>query len=133
MKDYFLFGGMALALFSLWVLIRRDWVRLFSPSCRVAAQVVDHQQSYSDGALCFAAVYRFTADGAEHQVIDQVFGSTRKPPVGSKVVLAYPAGRPDLARPPRVLMWIAVYAVILFMLCVLVASKLERLPTSGSF
>ncbi len=133
MKDYFLYAGMALALFALWVMARRDWVRVTSPSCKVTAEVIDHRQSYSDGTRCFAAIYRFAADGTEHHVTDQVYGSTRSPPVGSVVMLAYPAGRPDMARPPRLLMWTLAYAVILFMLGVLVASKLGYLPKTGTF
>ena len=133
MKDYFLYGSMALALFSLWVLIRRDWIRLVSPSHRVTAEAIDHRQSYSGGARCYAAIYRFTAEGAEHRVTDQAYGSAPKPPVGSRIELAYPAGRPDMARPPRVLMWITVYAVILLLLAVLIAHKLGVLPRSGAF
>ena len=49
-------------------------------------------------------------------------------PLGAMVELTYPAGRPDLARPPRPLMWVAVYLLLAGMVAMLAASALGLLP-----
>ena len=121
---YFLIAGQALCLFSLWAIARHDWVRLTRPSRRITAVVTGYRSSWSDGSKSFAAIYRFALGGAEHDVIDGVYGSSPKPPVGTRVELAYPEGRPDLARPPRPLLWLSVYGLLAAMEAVLLAKMM---------
>jgi hypothetical protein len=118
-ERYFLYAGIALCLFSLWAIARHDWVRLTRPSRRVLAQVTGHRTGRSDGAVNYAAIYRFSADGRDHDVTDAVYSSRPRPPLGEIVELGYPAGHPDLARPPRLLMWLAVYGLLIALLAVL--------------
>jgi len=126
-KSYFLYGGIALCLFALWVTARRDWVRLIAPSRHVTGVVVRHVSHRDAHGLTYAAVYRFTVEGAEHEVTDQVYGSSRKPEPGARVALSYPAGRPDLARPPRLLLWLGVYALLIGLTGMLVAKLMGKL------
>ncbi|WP_068071156.1 hypothetical protein [Novosphingobium lentum] len=113
MKTYFLCASIALCLFSLWAIGRYDWLRLTRRSCRVEARVTGFRSLRDSDGISFAAVYTFSIGGAAHEVVDAVHSTVRRPPEGTAVMLAYPEGRPDLARPPRVLMWLAVYALLL--------------------
>ncbi|MDE2595396.1 MAG: hypothetical protein KGL44_00815 [Sphingomonadales bacterium] len=124
MEYYFVYGGIALCLFSLWAIGRHDWLRLSSLSRSVTARVTGHREHYDDGARNWAAIYRFSAEGSEHEVIDSVYGSTRSPPEGTEVRLTFPVGHPELARPPRPLMWLGVYGVLLFLLGMLTAKAM---------
>lgn len=124
MKLYFLLAGQALCLFSLWVLARRDWVRLTRPSQRVEAEVTGYRSTWNEGARSYAPVYRFTSEGAEHEVVEAVHSSTQTPQLGTMVALSHPAGRPDLAQVPRPLMWLVVYALLAFMEAVLLAKMM---------
>lgn len=121
MEFYFLLAGQALCLFSLWVLARRDWVRLTRPAVRVEAEVTGYRSTWNEGARSYAPVYRFASEGAEHEVVEAVYSGAQAPPLGTKVALSHPAGRPDLAHVPRPLLWLAVYALLAFMEAVLLA------------
>ncbi|WP_072382873.1 DUF3592 domain-containing protein [Novosphingobium sp. NDB2Meth1] len=112
MKLFFLLAGQALCLFSLWVLARRDWVRLTRPSLRVMGVVTAYRSTWDEGARAYAPVFRFAGEEGTHEVVDAVYSGAMKPPVGAEVALRYPAGRPDLAQVPRPLMWAAVYALL---------------------
>ena len=124
MERWFLFGGIFLCLFALWAVVRHDWLRLTRPSRRIMAQVVGHRLHDDADGRSFAARYRFHDGLAEREVVDQVFSVARKPEIGALVELAYPEGRPDLARPPRPLTWCVVYAGLLYGLGVLTAKAL---------
>ena len=113
MRDYFIWAGIALCLFSLWQIARRDWVRLTSMSRQVRAEVTGHRKHHDSDGESWAAIYRFSAEGGEHEVVDQVFSSRPSPPVGSLRELTYPFGRPDLARPPRPWLWLAIYGLLI--------------------
>ncbi|WP_295530658.1 hypothetical protein [Novosphingobium sp. Chol11] len=119
MKLTFLLAGLALCLFSLWALARHDWLRLTRPPRRVLATVVGYRGSMDEGHRNFAARFRFSAEGAEHEVVDAVYGSTRAFAEGTVMELVYPEGRPDLARPPRLVLWAGVYGVFVFLTTVL--------------
>ncbi len=112
MKLYFLLAGQLLCLFSLWVLARRDVVRLTRPSRRVIGVVTGYRSTWDEGARAYAPVYRFAGEGAEHEVVDALYSNAAKPPVGTQVALRYPEGRPDLAQVPRPLLWAAVNALL---------------------
>lgn len=124
MERHFLFAGIALCLFSLWAISRHDWLRLTRPMLRVMATVSDHRESWDNSSRSYAAIYTFTAEGGSHRVEDALHSSFRKPEVGTLVELAYPAGRPDLARPPRPLLWLAAYAMLLALTGLLAAKAL---------
>lgn len=124
MKLYFLIAGQALCLFSLWVLARRDWVRLTRPALRVEAEVTGYRSTWNEGARSYAPVYRFASEGAEHEVVEAVYSGAQYPPLGTMVALSHPAGRPDLAQVPRPLMWLAVYALLAVMEAVLLAKMM---------
>ncbi len=121
---YFLIAGQALCLFSLWVLARRDIVRLTRPAVRVDGVVTGYRSTWDEGARSYAPVYHFTIEGAEHEVVEAVYSGVQKPPLGTVVALRYPAGRPDLAQVPRPLMWLAVYAVLAGLEVVLLAKMM---------
>jgi hypothetical protein len=112
MELYFLLAGQALCLFSLWVLARRDFVRLTRPAVRVEGVVRGYRSMWNEGSRSYAPVYGFTSEGTEHEVVEPVHSGAQKPPLGTVVALRYPAGRPDLAQVPRPLMWLAVYALL---------------------
>lgn len=105
----------------LWLVARNDWPRLQRIGRSVTGEVIGHRSQYHDNVRSYAPIYRFAAEGTEHEVIDQVYGSREQPPVGTRVVLHYPVGRPDLSRPPRPLLWLGVYAALLFALGILLA------------
>lgn len=115
MELYFLIAGQALCLFSLWVLARRDFVRLTRPPVQVEAEVTGYRSTWNEGSRSYAPVYGFTSEGAEHEVVEAVYSGAEYPPRGTRVALSHPAGRPELAQVPRPLMWIAVYGLLLFM------------------
>lgn len=128
MEAWFLYGGMALCLFSLWVLARKDWVRLRTVSRQAEAEVVDHRISRDNDGTSYAAVLRFEAEGQHHEVVDQLLHARPQPPLGTRVSLSYPFGRPDLARIPRPWTWLFVYSVLIFTFSILLARLLGWLP-----
>lgn len=122
-KLWFVGGGMALCLFSLWAMARHDWLRLTRPSRRVEATVSGYRSYRSADGASYAPTYRFLADGKEHVVVDAVHGPRRRLETGCAVILTYPEGRPDLARPPRPVIWAAIYVLLIVML-LLLANKI---------
>lgn len=106
------------------LVLRKDLPRWRGMRREALGEVIGHRSSIHNGARSFAAIYRFTAEGGAHEVIDQVYSGKPYPPVGTVVPLTYPFGRPDLARPPRPLLWLFVYAILLFMLGMLVAKAM---------
>ncbi len=115
MDTGFLWAGMALCLFALWALARHDWLRLTRPARRVTARVSGHRATWDDGSYSYAAIYRFTDGDGVQEVIDDVSTARPRPAVGALRELVYPHGRPDLARPARAALWLAIYAVLLVM------------------
>ena len=113
MENYFIWAGIALCLFSLWAIARHDWLRLTRPSRRVTGRVTGHRSHFEDNTHNFAAIFSFSDEAGSHEVIDSVYSSDRRPSVGTLRELRYPEGRPDLARPPRPLLWLAVYLLLL--------------------
>jgi hypothetical protein len=103
-RDWFIWGGVALCLFSLWVIARRDWIRLTRPSRQVQARVTGHRLVTDSDGPTYAACFTFEAEGGR-----QLAHSDRRMQEGEAVTLFYPEGRPDLARLPRPLMWAAAY------------------------
>ena len=101
------------------LLQRSDLPRWRGPHRTVRGEVVGHRSSLDDGSHSYAAVYRFSAGGMTHEVADHVYVGTRHPAVGAQVSLTYPAGRPDLARVPRPLTWLGVYAFLIFAIWIL--------------
>lgn len=124
MEHWLLGAGIAVSLFSLWAIGRHDWVRLIRPSRRVTAEVTGHRSSWEDSSYTYAAIYRFRDEAGQHEVIDMVYRAVARPAAGTFVELAYPEGRPDLARPPRPLMWLAVYALFFYLIGMLIAKAL---------
>jgi hypothetical protein len=123
-ENWFLGAGIALCLFSLWAISRHDWLRLIRPIRRAVGEVCNHRISHDADGVSYAAIYRFTAEDGEHEVIDAVYSVAAKPPIGTRIELTYPAGRPDLARPPRPLLWSGVYLLLFGMLGILAAKAL---------
>jgi hypothetical protein len=123
-ENWFLGAGIAISLFCLWAILRLDWPRLTRPSLRVQARVIRHRISWENSAKSYAAIYAFTAESEDHEVEDALHRSFPIPELGTIVELSYPAGRPDLARPPRPLLWGLVYLLLLGMLGILTAKAL---------
>jgi hypothetical protein len=121
LENWQLTVSVALCAFSLWVLVRRDWVRLTRPSRSVQARVTGHRESHSGGDQTWAAIYSFEDGHGHREVIDEVYQSAPQPPLGAAIMLVYPEGRPDLARKPRLFLWLGVYSVIVGLLALLLA------------
>lgn len=128
MERWFLYAGMALCLFSLWAIGRRDWVRVGALHRRVSGEVTGHRISRGGDGITYAAVYTFEAEGARHEAVDEVYYASPRPAIGTRVGLSFPVGRPDLARVPRPLMWLGVYGLLLVMFGMLAAKALGWLP-----
>ena len=103
-------------------------MRLTRPSIRVDAVVSGYRSTWNEGSRSYAPVYRFTSDGAQHEVVEAVYSGAQKPDLGTVVALRYPAGRPDLAHVPRPLMWLTVYALLAGLEAVLLANMMGWLP-----
>lgn len=112
MELIFLIPVQVFVLFSIWVLVRADFVRLTRPAARVEAVVTGHRSMWTEGGRSYAPIYRFASEGAEHQVTEVLFRMAAAPPLGTAVSLRHPEGRPDLARVPRLVLWIMVYGVL---------------------
>lgn len=112
-------------------MLRSDLPRWRSRSQTALGEVIGHRSSFHDNARSFAPIYRFAADGAEHEVTDQVYSAQPEPPVGTLVQLSYPEGRPDLARLPRPALWLFVYGVLLVGLVILIARAADWLGPGG--
>ncbi|MFM5884061.1 MAG: DUF3592 domain-containing protein [Novosphingobium sp.] len=128
MESWFIYGGIAMCVFALWSIGRRDWARLTGSNREVDATVLSHRISRDNDGTSYGAVYRFSAEGKDHEVTDEVLQPSPQPPVGARVKLTYPYGRPDLARVPRRAMWITVYGLLLFLIGILIAKALGMLP-----
>lgn len=124
METVIVWIAIAFVALCLVLVARNDWPRLQRIGRSVTAEVTGHRSQIHDNTHSFAAIYRFEAEGQSHEVIDQVYSGRPYPPVGTRVSLSYPVGRPDLARPPRPLMWLGVYAVLLFLLGILLGKAL---------
>lgn len=127
-ERWFLAAGIALCLFSLWAIGRHDLLRVIRPSRRVMAEVTGHRSSWEDSNYSYAAIYRFRDEAGEHEVVDAVYRAVASPAVGTRVELAFPEGRPDLARPPRPVLWALVYFLFFYLTGVLVAKWFGLLP-----
>jgi hypothetical protein len=112
MREFFIWCGVAVCLFSLWAIGRHDWLRLTRRSLRATATVTGYRSSREDGRVTYAPVLRFEFEGREHEVVDAVYSARRTPGEGTQMEVRWPEGRPDLARPPRLAMWVAVYALL---------------------
>lgn len=128
MKLWFTGGGVALCLFALWAIGRYDWLRLTRPTRRVTGEVIGYNAGITSGRRTYAPIYRFADEAGVHEVIDALFASTRNPPLGSTRELTYPEGHPQLARPPRPLMWVTVYLGFVGLTGMLAAKALDGLP-----
>lgn len=124
MENYFLIAGIALCLSSFWAIARRDWIRLTTVSRQIEAEVIGHRKSSDNDGNSYGAVYRFTAEGAEHEVTDELLHGHPAPPLGTRVQLTYPFGHPDLAHVARPWLWLAIYALLLWLLGMLGAKAL---------
>lgn len=132
MESWIVWSGIALGLFILWVLARHDWLRLTRPSRRVVARVTGYRESVEDGSTTYAANFTFTDETGVHEVTDAVYSASPRPEVGALRELRYPAGYPKLARPPRLLRWVLVYAMLLALTGLLIAKAEGRLDKGDS-
>jgi hypothetical protein len=112
MDDIFSWLGFALLVVVLIAMLWDDRLRMLRPSLKVEAEVIGHRAGMSDGHTDYAAVYRFTADGVQHDVVDNMYSTVKRPPVATITTLHYPQGRPDLARRPRPAYWTIIYVIL---------------------
>lgn len=124
MREYFIWGGVLLCLASIWAMARHDWIRLTRPKRQVLARLSGHRLVSGHETRSYAACYAFEAEGRVHEVVDQLAQARRKGDEGDVVPLVHPAGRPDLARPPRPVMWVALYLGLLIVSAMLAAEGL---------
>lgn len=123
----FLYAGIGLCLLGLLAMARHDWIRLTRRTRHATAEVCSHKTSRDDEGLGYFATYRFLDDAGSHEVTDSLRHQTPLPPLGTRVALSYPAGRPDLARPRRSLQWLSIYSFLLTMAGLLAARALGLL------
>lgn len=128
MEQAIVWTALAFTLLCLWLVLRNDLIRWRGIGREVLAEVIGHRTSMHDSSRSYAPIYRFTAEGGTHEVVDQVYSGAAKPPVGTVITLHYPFGRPDLARPPRPLMWLFVYAALMSIPAILIAKLMGWLP-----
>ncbi len=124
MEHYFLFAGVALCLFSLWAIARHDWLRLTRPGRLACGKVTGYRSNFEDGSYSYAAIYHFADESGPHEVVDAVYHLARQPELGAIRELAYPQGHPELARPPRPLLWGVIYLFLLGLLGIFIAKAL---------
>ena len=127
-ESWFIGAALALCLFALAALLRRDLPRLGRPTRKVTARVTGHRTGIEDDRRHYAEIYAFSDETGRHEVTDQVLSPRPQPRLGAVVELTYPAGRPDLARPPRPWTWLLVYAALAYGTAVLVLRALGRIP-----
>jgi hypothetical protein len=127
-ENWFLGAAIALLGFALWALVRHDWLRLTRKSRRVNACVTGHRTRWEDSGRSYAAIYAFSDESGNHEVVDAVHDPAPRLVTGTVVELIYPEGRPDLARPARPFLWIAVYLLLLYGLGVIAAKALGYIP-----
>ena len=108
--------------FCLVAVARRDWVRLTRPTRCVDGAVVGHRERVTVDGRSYAAIYAFAADGGEHRVVDAVYSGAPRPAVGVHRMLAFPDGHPELARPPRPVLTLLIYGVLVGGLGAIVAA-----------
>lgn len=94
------------------LLARRDWLRFGGEKRKVIAHVTGHRLVEYDGTSQYGAVFAFSDETGSHEVIDEMRFTSPRPPVGTAVELAYPAGRPELARISRPLIVLATYVTV---------------------
>ena len=105
----------------LGVLLREDWFHLSRPKRRVMARVLGHATQSHDAKRSFAARLEFTGeDGKPFQVNDNVYAASPRHTIGGMIEMTHPEGMPQLARIRRPWMRCAIYAVLLYLLAVLV-------------
>lgn len=104
----------------LWLLLRHDWLRWTRPMREAQAIVVGQRTGWSDSRRAYAARLQFQAEGRQHEVIDQLYGSKPAMADGARCRVMWPDGRPDLARIPRPWMWTGVYGILLYLAIILV-------------
>ena len=119
--NWFAWLGVAVCLIALWAVARRDLARRSGPSRRVLARVVGHKFKMTGGEAYYAAIYRFSARGVEHEIIDSHWHAAPTPEDGTFVEFVYPDGRPDLAQPARPWASSATYAAILVVLAAMLS------------
>jgi hypothetical protein len=113
---------------------REDWPLLVGPRKRVRGMVFDHCPRFDAGAKVFAPMIRFLTDAGETvEIVDAVYFSTERPPVGATVDVIYPEGAPGQGRIFRPLTRGVVYLAVLTTLLILIGRALNLLPEeSGS-
>src|SRR4051812_24693033 len=105
MEAFVIVIGLALIGFSLWAIARHDWLRLTRRSHRAAGGVTGRWIARDGDGNNFSVIYAFQTEAGEHTVQDAVQQHTPEPQVGTMRELRYPEGHPELARPPRALLW----------------------------
>jgi len=120
MERMLIWVGIALLSFALSAIARHDWPRLTRASIRTRAVVVGHDTTREDGLTYYAARFAFSDGSHTLEVVDQRLVQQPLPAIGTELWLAYPAGRPDLARPARAVTWTMVYVALMSILGLLV-------------
>ena len=121
---FFTAVGLALCLFALGVIVRRRLAWSDRQRLQVQAEVVAFRSIADEGVAVYSPVYRFSAEGGEHEVTDAVYSARPKASLGDKVWLTYPDGRPDLACVPRPGLWLMVSLAIVAMAAILAGKAL---------
>jgi hypothetical protein len=114
MTTFFLLLGLAFLGVIAAILVREDWQMLRAPRVRCAGEVVGHIRSSDDGSEFYAARIRFCDERGECvEFVDSYGVRDPRPAVGSPIDIVYPQGQPRLARVPRPLVRLTIYAFVL--------------------
>ncbi len=128
MKAAILWLSFALAAAALLVFTRDDWLYVTRRRRRVSGVVTGYRSREEDGALSFAAILRFEDEqGRSVEVVDRLFRPSRMPPIGTQLLLEHPARLPDRARVRRPWQRVFVYAILAYMIAIVLLVMLGRL------
>jgi hypothetical protein len=126
MQNAFLWMGIALTTFCLFIFVRDDWRMLSRGRRRARGTVFGHRRSIDEGSEVFAPMVRFQAeDGRQFETTDIVLNATPTPQVGTELGVVYPAGLPHKARVSRPCLRVFLYAVLTGLLALLIARLLD--------
>jgi hypothetical protein len=120
METVLLWIGLGILLFVMAYFHYQDWPFITSQWVRVEAEVVRHDESFSDGDEAYKAVVVFAdQDGTLREVLDLVAYTLASPPIGTRLEIVYPLGLPQKARIRHPVLRTLLYLVVGLMAAVM--------------
>lgn len=126
MITYFLWRGIGLTSFALFIFVRDDGRLLYHGKKRALGTVVGYRRSIDEGSDVFMALVRFETDAsATQEIVDAMITPTPTPAVSTRLPVIYPASKPQWARVHRPALRALIYAFLVGLLLLLVARLLN--------